>query len=91
MDQKAMFKQMIDFQKNTFDNSFKAMSTLQEQGEKMVNMFLEQAPWLPAEGKKAVEEWIKAYIKGREDFKKAVDENFSKVQEYFSSSDAKTE
>ncbi len=90
MEQKAMFKQMIDFQKNTFDNSFKAMSTLQEQGEKMVNMFLDQAPWLPPEGKKAVEEWIKAYNKGREDFRKSVDENFGKVQEYFSGSDAKS-
>ncbi len=91
MDQKAMFKQMIDFQKNTFDNSFKAMSTLQEQGEKMVSMFLEQAPWLPPEGKKAVVEWIKAYNKGREDFKQAVDENFSKVQDYFSGFEAKAE
>ncbi len=90
MEQKAMFKQMIDFQKVTFDNSFKAMSTLQEQGEKMVNMFLDQAPWLPPEGKKAVEEWIKAYNKGREDFRKSVDENFGKVQEYFSGSDAKS-
>ncbi|MCP4111595.1 MAG: hypothetical protein GY749_39755 [Desulfobacteraceae bacterium] len=87
MDQKIMFKQMIDFQKNTFDNSFKAMATLQEQGEKMVSMFLEQAHWLPAEGKKAVDDWLKAYNKGREDFKKAVDDNFGKVQEYFSAAE----
>jgi len=42
----------------------------------MVNMFLEQqSPWLPAEGKKAVTDWIKAYKRGREDFKAAVDDN----------------
>lgn len=86
MDQKALFKQMIDFQKTTFDNSFKAMSTLQEQGEKMVNMFLEQATWLPEEGKNAVSNWISAYKKGREDFKNAVESNFDKVQDYFSES-----
>ncbi len=91
MEQKVMFKQMFDFQKNTFDNSIKAMSTLQEQGEKMLSMFLEQAPWLSAEGKKAVEEWLEAYNKGREDFKKTADENFRKVQEYFSASEAKAE
>jgi hypothetical protein len=91
MEQKAMFKQMIDFQKKTFDNSFKAMATLQEQGEKMVNMFLEQASWLPAEGKKAVEEWISAYRKGRDDFKKTIDENFGNVEKYFSSSEEKAE
>lgn len=86
MDQKALFKQMIDFQKNTFDNSFKAMTTLQEQGEKMVNMFLEQAPWLPEQGKKAIQDWISAYKKGREYFKELVESQFRKVQEYFSDS-----
>ncbi len=91
MDQKALFKQMIDFQKTTFDNSFKAMSTLQEQGEKMVSMFLEQATWLPEEGKGAVNNWISAYTKGREDFKDAVEGNFDKVQKYFSESEGSDE
>ncbi|MDM8525387.1 hypothetical protein QUF80_18630 [Desulfococcaceae bacterium HSG8] len=89
MDQKKLFKQMIDFQKATFDNSFKAMATLQEQGEKMVSMFLDQSPWLPADGKKAVTEWIEAYKKGRDDFKNTVEDNFSKVEDYFASSESK--
>lgn len=84
MDQKKLFKQMIDFQKATFDNSFKAMTTLQEQGEKMVSMFLEQAPWLPAEGKSAIDNWIGAYKEGRNNFKDTVEQNFEKVQDYFS-------
>jgi hypothetical protein len=91
MDQKTLFKQMIDFQKATFDNSFKAMTTLQEQGEKMVGMFLEQAPWLPAEGKKAITDWIGAYRKGRDEFKDAVEKNFSKVQDYFAGAAEKSE
>ncbi|ETR70491.1 MAG: hypothetical protein OMM_08782 [Candidatus Magnetoglobus multicellularis str. Araruama] len=85
MDQKRMFKQMIDFQKSTFDNAFNAMSKLQEQGEKMVNMFLTQSPWMPEDGKQAVQEWINTYKKGRDQFKATVEENFKKVQEYFSS------
>ncbi len=89
MDQKMLFKQMIDFQKATFDNSFKAMATLQEQGEKMVDMFLQQAPWLPAEGKTAINEWIGTYRQGRDNFKNSVETNFSKVQEYFT--EAKSE
>jgi len=91
MEQKVLFKQMIDFQKTTFDNSFKAMTTLQEQGEKMVSMFLEQSPWLPEEGRKTITDWIQAYKKGREDFKNMVDANFVKVQEYFSKTESKTE
>ncbi|QTA88717.1 hypothetical protein [Desulfonema magnum] len=91
MDQKILFKQMIDFQKATFDNSFKAMSTLQEQGEQMVSMFLEQAPWLPPEGKKAIAEWLGTYKKGRDSFKETVETNFSKVEAFFANSENKEE
>lgn len=86
MDQKKMFKQMIDFQKTTFDNSFNAMTTLQEQGEKMTQAFLDQAHWLPSEGKKVINDWIQAYKTGRESFKQTVEDNFSKVDEFFAES-----
>lgn len=86
VNQKKMFKQMIDFQKNTFDNSFRAMSNLQEQGEKMTEAFLDQAHWLPAEGKKAVNDWIETYKSGRTSFKKAVEDHFEKIEDFFSES-----
>lgn len=78
-------KQMIDFQKTTFDNTFNAMVSLQEQTEIMVNTIIDQSPWLPEEGKKVINEWLEAYKKGRNDFKKFVDENFKKVEEFFAS------
>ena len=73
-------KQIIDFQKSTFDNSFYAVTLLQEQTEKMTRSFLDQAIWVPAEGRKAVNELIKSFNKGRNDFKKAVDENFKSLE-----------
>ncbi len=79
-------KQMIEFQKATFDNSFSAMKMVQEQTEKTVSTILEQATWLPEEGKKAINEWANACKKGAEDFKKAVDDNFKKVEDFFASS-----
>jgi hypothetical protein len=85
MDQNQIFKQMLDFNKATFDNSVNAMNMLQEQTEKTFNTFLEQAAWIPEEGKKAIIDWVKAYKKGCEDFRKAVDENYKKVQEFFDS------
>jgi hypothetical protein len=91
MDRKMLFKQMLDFQKATFDNSFKAMATLQEQGEKMVTMFMDQASWLPEEGRNAVTEWIGTYQKGRENFRETVEKNFDKVQAYFVNSEMSTE
>jgi hypothetical protein len=88
MDSAKIAKQMIDFQKTTFDNTFSAMVMMQEQTERMANTILEQAAWMPEEGKKAVSDWVKAYKKGREDFKKAVDENFKKVEDFFTSFDS---
>ncbi len=79
-------KQMMEFQKAAFDNSFNGMEMVQEQAEKMLNMSLEQATWLPEEGKKVIDEWRKAYQKGCEEFKKTVDDNFKKVEDFFASS-----
>jgi len=90
MDQKTLFKQMVDFNKATFDNSFNAMGMVQEQAERMLNMSLEQATWLPEDGKKAIDEWIKGYKKGRKDFKKIVDENFARVEASFAGAEKGT-
>ena len=83
MEPLKLAKQMIDFNKATFDNSFSSMVLLQEQSEKMVKAFLDQATWLPEEGKKVLNEWVAAYKKGREEFKKMVDESYKKVDDYF--------
>jgi len=85
MDPKQIAKQMVDFNKAAFDNSFEAMSVIQDQAEKMINTMMEQTAFLPEEGKKAVNDWIKACKKGREDFKAATDENFKKVETFFAS------
>jgi hypothetical protein len=83
MEPTRIAQQMIDFYQATFDNSFKAMTMLQEQNEKMVDMFLTQATWLPEEGKKALNDWINTCKKGRDDFKKAVDDNFKQAGSLF--------
>jgi hypothetical protein len=80
MDPKKLMKQLVDFNKTTFDNTFNAITMLQDQMERMSSMFLEQTPALPEDGKKAVKEWIKAYKTGREEFKKAVDDGYKKLE-----------
>ena len=88
MDPNLMLKQMLEFNKTAFDNSFNAMLTIQEQNAKMVNTFLEQAAWMPEDGKKVIRNWIEAYKKGCEDFKNAADENYKKVDDYFAATKA---
>ncbi|MDT8273793.1 MAG: hypothetical protein RRA35_11450 [Desulfomonilia bacterium] len=81
--QKEFVKQMISMQKTTFDSSFGTMVMLQDQAEKMVKTVLEQAPWITADGRKALDQWVSSFKKGREDFKNSVDEGYQKVEEFF--------
>jgi hypothetical protein len=83
MDQKQIAKQMIEFNKTAFDNAFNSMIVLQDQTEKLIFRFLEKAPWFPEEGKKAINEWVIACKKGREDFKTTANDSYKKVTEYF--------
>lgn len=82
MDQKTMVKQVFDVQRNTFDNFYKSMITIQDQTEKSVNFFLERSPWMPEESKNMIMEWEKMYKKGRDDFKRAVDDGYNKMESY---------
>ena len=83
MEPEQIAKEMIDFNKTAFDNSFKAMFVLQDQTEKMVSMFIEQTAFIPEEGKKLVIDWINTYKKGRDEFKNSADESFKKVESFF--------
>ena len=91
MDQKQIVKQMIEFNKTAFDNTFNGMAVLQDQTEKLIFRFLEKAPWFPAEGKKAIGEWAAACKKGREEFKKNANESDKKVTDYFAQIQKKEE
>jgi hypothetical protein len=85
MEPKQIAKQIVDFNKTAFDNSFNVMSAIQEQAEKMFTATMGQTAFFPEEGKKLVNEWIKNYKKGLEDFKATADENFKKVEAFFAS------
>jgi hypothetical protein len=83
MEQKQIAKEMIDFNKTAFDNSFEAMTVLQDQTEKMVTAFIEQTTFFPEDGKKLITDWINTYKKGRSEFKNSADESFKKVESFF--------
>jgi hypothetical protein len=83
MDQKKMIKQMIEFNQATFNNTFQAMTLLQDQFERIAQTTLEQAGWVPAEGRKAIETWVEAYKTGRDNYKGYVDDSYQKVEKYF--------
>jgi len=81
---KDIVKQVIQFYKTTFDNSFSTMVMLQEQAEKLMTTFMDQAPWMNDEARRVLDQWTSVYRKGRDDYKKAMDEGYKKVEEFFS-------
>lgn len=83
MDQKQILKQMIEFNQTTFNNTFQAMMLLQEQFERVAQTAIDQANWLPADGRKAIENWVEAYKTGRDQYKSYVDDSYKKVEKYF--------
>lgn len=85
MDQKTFLKQIVDFNKTTFDNTFNSLALLQEQVERMSKTVLEQATWLPEEAKKAINDWAQACKKGQDEYKKIVEDNFKKVEAFLDS------
>jgi len=83
MQPKDLLKQMIDFNKSAFENAFKNLNMLQEQMEKVFNLYIDQASGMSEEGKKAAKEWASMYKKGYDDYKKLVADNFKKMEAVF--------
>jgi hypothetical protein len=85
MEQKQLLKQMIEFNQAAFNNSFNAIVMLQEQFERVANTVLEQATWLPAEGRNAVENWVQSFKTGRDNYKQYMEESYKQVEKFFQS------
>jgi hypothetical protein len=87
MEQFATLKQMVQFNKTAFDQGYNALEILWKQNEKVTNTFLDQAVWLPEEGKKTVNEWMRILKAGCDDFKKTADQNYKNIEELFAGRD----
>ncbi len=81
MEPTAIAKQVIDFQKTVFDNSFNTMVHFQEQTESRMNDAINQMPWATAEGKKAMQDANSLAKKVRNDFKNVVDDGYKRLGE----------
>lgn len=83
MDQKQIFRQMLDLNKIAFNNAFNAMVMVQDQTEYLSNNMLNQATGIPEEGKKAVRELVTACKTGVTEYKNTVDAAFKQVENFF--------
>ena len=83
MDQKQLFKQMIEFNLTTFNNIFNATVLVQDQFERVAKAALDQIPGLPAEGRKTIENWADVFKDGRNSFKQQIDNGFEQAEKLF--------
>lgn len=74
-------KMTLDFQKTMMNNSYNAMTMVQDQSGKIVNTYFDQMPWVTDEGKKSLQASVDITKKAGEDFKKAVDDGFQKIEQ----------
>jgi hypothetical protein len=73
-------KQVLDFQKGAFSRWHGAMSILQKQGALTMGSILNQAIWIPDEGRQAILSWVSAWQNEGNRFITYVEESFSGIE-----------
>ena len=81
MDPKTMQKTVMEGMRSGMLMSFDAMNSVQEQMEKMWRTLLDQGGDLQKEGEKVLQEWLENMRKGREDFRRNLEEGLRKMEE----------
>lgn len=81
MNNQNLAKQIVAFQKFLFDASFGAITMIQDNTVNMTNRFLSHFEWLPEESKKNIDTWVELYKEARVNYKKAIDDSFTKLEE----------
>ena len=86
METDQITKQILAFQKGVFTSWHDAMSTLQDQTASTMDTLLNQANWLPAEGRQVTLKWISACKEESDRFRAYVEAGFSDLEKYLAKS-----
>jgi polyhydroxyalkanoate synthesis regulator phasin len=81
MDPKMMQKTVMEGMRSGMLMSFDTMNSVQEQMEKMWRTLLDQSGELQKEGDKVLQEWLENMRKGREEFRRNLEEGLRKMED----------
>lgn len=81
MNQSDLIKQAINFNHSSFSSAYDATVMVQDQFEKVATSIMDQASWMPEEGRKAIDNYVGIYKSGRDQFKKYMDDSFKRAEE----------
>lgn len=77
-------KQVIDFQKMSFNNWYTAMSLVQDQAVSSMDRMLDQTVWVPEDRRNAIQGWLNICQDERNRFKDYVEKGFVALEKAFS-------
>jgi hypothetical protein len=83
MEANKISKQAINFQKMTFENWYKAMTLVQDQAVSTMDKMLDQATWIPEDGRKTIQNMVGAIQNERDRFKGYMDDSFVSIEKVF--------
>jgi polyhydroxyalkanoate synthesis regulator phasin len=91
MEPSEIAKQSLHLSRVTFDNTFNAMLLLEEQVQRMIDIYFHQILVFPEQGKKVADTWTEACRTNRDEFKKVVESNYEMLASFFKDAEKKSE
>ncbi len=77
-----IIKKTLKYNRITFENVYKTIVSVQEEGIKTTGQALEKAAFIPEEGKKVVHQWLAASKEAGEKFRKSVLKGHEQIEKY---------
>jgi hypothetical protein len=83
LEQKPLFKQVIELNQATLNNAFDAMALLQYRFENIANGAMDMAPGLPDEKRQAIKDWVELFKDGCDSMKQHMNHSFEQAEKLF--------
>jgi hypothetical protein len=74
-------KQMVTVWRSSWETYVKTLSTMQEQGDKMLELFFTQSETLQDETKKLIKDWAANIKEAQKTYIRTVEDNLKKIEE----------
>lgn len=82
MEQNQAIKQAIEYNRKGFESFFTATEQFQSKAEEYTGQALEQAQFIPEQGKAFARQWIEAGQKARGGVKEAVLKGYERLEQF---------
>jgi len=84
MEYNRMAKEIVNFQRNSFENWYNAVSMIQDQTTSTMDMMFNQIGCMPEESRHPINEWVNVLQRQRDRFKSFVSEGFDEWEKFVS-------